>query len=105
MSNREISRLFGLYAELLLLHRKNEALAGMLSGAAYRRRNMPDVTLLSKSELSKLFRADIISVIDELQESASIETLDELIQLTPSGLFEIMRIRGLGGKKLSVLYR
>src|SRR5207302_5975505 len=26
-------------------------------------------------------------------------------QLTPPGLFEMMRIRGLGGKKLSVLWR
>jgi len=30
--------------------------------------------------------------------------LDELIQLTPPGLFEMMRLKGLGGKKLSILW-
>ena len=35
MSNPEISRLFSLYAELLLLHQKDEKLAALLSGASY----------------------------------------------------------------------
>ena len=40
ISNREVSRLFSLYAELLLLHRQDERLAVLLSGAAYRVRKM-----------------------------------------------------------------
>jgi len=42
ISNGEISRLFSLYAELLLLHRKDERLAVLLSGAVYRIRNLGD---------------------------------------------------------------
>ena len=104
-SNREINRLFTLYAELLLLHRKDERLAELLSGAAYRLRNMPDeVTSLNKQKLSELFRPEIASLFIELQKKGTIESLDELIQLTPPGLFEMMRIKGLGGKKLSVLW-
>jgi DNA polymerase (family X) len=106
VSNREVSRLFSLYAELLLLHRQDEKLTVLLSGAAYRIRKMVDeISGLDKKELSKLFRSQIVTVIIKLQTKGTIEELDELIQLTPAGLFEMMRIRGLGGKKLSVLWQ
>ena len=106
VSNREIRRLFNLYAELLLLHGQDERLATLLSGAAYRmRRIAEEVVRLNKGDLSELFRPGIISLIDELKMTGTIETLDELIQLTPSGLFEMMRIKGLGGKKLAVLWK
>jgi len=104
-SNREISRLFNLYAELLLLHKKNEGLARLLSGAAYRLRNINENVLdLNKQELAKQFRPELISIMEEIKREGTINDLDELIQLTPAGLFEMMRIRGLGGKKLSLLW-
>ena len=88
------------------MHEKNERLSKLLSGAAYRLRNMSDeVVTLPRNELSKLFRIEICEIIGELKDSTTIEALDELIQLTPPGLFEMMRIRGLGGKKLSALWR
>ncbi|MEO6453738.1 MAG: helix-hairpin-helix domain-containing protein [Ginsengibacter sp.] len=93
-----------LYAELLLLHNTGERLSSSLSGAAYRLRNMNEpVILLSKEELAKVFRPEITGIIGGLKSNESIGALDELIQLTPSGLFEMMRIHGLGGKKLSLL--
>lgn len=106
MSNREIIRLFALYAELLQLHKQKEGLASLLSGAGYRLRNFSEPILeLSKQELAKQFKPDVIKVIDELKKSGTINDLEELIQLTPPGLFDMMRIRGLGGKKLSVLWK
>lgn len=106
LSNREIRRMFGLYAELLLLHGQDARLSGYLSGAAYRLRSISnDITDMDKSALTKLFRPEIVRLIEELKKNETIETLDELIQLTPPGLFEMMRIRGLGGKKLAVLWR
>lgn len=106
MSNREISRLFSLYAELLLLHQKDEPLAALLSGAAYRLRNIEDdITGMNRKEIAELFRPEIIGIVDEINDTQTIEALDELIQLTPQGLFEMMRIKGLGGKKLSVLWK
>jgi DNA polymerase (family 10) len=105
-SNVDIGRLFSLFAELLLLHNKDERLAALLSGAAYRipRLNV-EVTEISKAELGKLFRPEIIRFLSELNTSGTINELDGLIQLTPAGLFEMMRIRGLGGKKLFILWK
>src|SRR3954454_3094399 len=106
ISNREISRLFSLYAELLLLHQKDERLAALLSGASYRLRNINENAVgLTKEELSKLFRPELTKILHELKTTSTIEALDELIQLTPQGLFELMRIKGLGGKKLAVLWK
>lgn len=98
LSNREIARQFNLFAELLLLHGKDERLADYLSGTAYRLRNAGD-------EENIFLRPEINSSYKEIRQNGNIEALDELIQLTPPGLFEMMRIRGLGGKKLSVLWK
>ena len=106
LSNGDIRRLFNLYAELLLLHQQNERLAALLSGAAYRIGNMSEeVIQLGPKELSKLFRAEIIKILREIKNTSTIDAVEELVELTPQGLFEMMRIRGLGGKKLSVLWK
>ena len=63
-SNREISRLLNLYAELLLLHEKGEKLAALLSGASYRIRNYSDEILsLNDKQLAELFRPEVVTVI------------------------------------------
>jgi DNA polymerase (family 10) len=106
VSNREIRRLFGLYSELLLLHKKDETLAKWLSGAAYSlRRITVEVSGEPARVTRKLFRPAIAKIVKELSTTGTIAALDELIQLTPSGLFEMMRIKGLGGKKLAVLWK
>jgi DNA polymerase (family X) len=106
ISNQDISRSFHLYAELLLLHEKDERLAGLLSGAAFRLRGMEEAVMdLKVKILSTLFRPQIVQMIRELQASATIAALDALIQLTPAGLFDMMRIKGLGGKKLALLWK
>lgn len=106
VSNRDIGRLFALFAELLLLHQKDERLAALLSGAAYRLpRLTEEVHGMGSKALSQLFRPEIIKLINELVNTGSLHELDELVQLTPAGLFEMMRIRGLGGKKLAVLWK
>jgi DNA polymerase (family 10) len=106
MTNAEIRRLFAVYAELLLLHDTDERLSKLLSGGAYRLRNLSvEVVGLTKKELAEQFRPEIIKLVEELRKTGTIAALDELIQLTPPGLFEMMRIKGLGGKKLAALWK
>jgi DNA polymerase (family 10) len=106
ISNSDIGRLFNLFAELLLLHQQDERLAALLSGAAYRiPRLNEEVGDMNKGALATLFRPEIIILIQELVKTSTLQKLDELIQLTPPTLFEMMRIRGLGGKKLAVLWK
>jgi DNA polymerase (family 10) len=105
ISNREIRRLFSLYAELLDLHRQDAMFAKALSSAAYyTRRFREDIMFLDKARISQMFRPPIARLLFELQKTETIAALDELIQLTPAGLFELMRIKGLGGKKLAIIW-
>ena len=106
ISNREIRRMFTLYGKLLQLHEKRPELAAILPNAAfYARRIKKDIITLDKQSVNKLFRPSIAKIIIELQRTGNIEALDELIQITPAGLFEMMRVKGLGGKKLLVLWK
>jgi DNA polymerase (family 10) len=105
-SNREIGRMFSLYAELLQLHNQEERLADLLSGASYRIGRMDDsITGMTDEQLAPLFRPEVVKLINEVKKQGVIQNLEEIIQLTPPGLFDMMRIKGLGGKKLSVLWR
>lgn len=105
VSNREIRRQLNLYAELLVLHEKDVRMAGILSAAAYRIRNISDELMaLDRKQLMELFRMEVVKPMEELKKTGTIAALDELVQLTPAGLFDMMRIRGLGGKKLHDLW-
>jgi DNA polymerase (family 10) len=44
------------------------------------------------------------AIAHRTSKNGTIAALDELIQLTPAGLFELMRIKGLGGKKLAIIW-
>jgi DNA polymerase (family 10) len=106
VTNQDISRLFGLYAELLQLHGQDERLSELLSGAAYRIQRMDESVLdLDRAETQKLFRPLIVTILEELAKTSTIAAMDEIVQLTPSGLFDMMRVKGLGGKKLAVLWK
>lgn len=106
MDNHLFSRAFSLYAELLQLHGNAGRLADWLAGAAYRIRQLDQPIIeMTSNELAMQFRPEIVEVILEGKKRGSIERLEELIQLTPSGLFDMMRIKGLGGHKLHVLWQ
>jgi DNA polymerase (family X) len=106
VSNREIRQQFQIFSELLQVHETDEKLSQILAGAAYRLGRMPDqVTEMKPAELTRQFRPEVTSLIDELKKTNTIQALDELVQLTPAGIFEMMRIKGLGGKKLALLWK
>jgi len=106
LTNREISRQFRLFAELLLIHGQDERLADLLSGAAYRLQRMEtEVVEGDQGAWSSSFRPEVAKLIKELVTTGTLQGLDELVQLTPAGLYDMMRIKGLGGKKLHILWK
>jgi DNA polymerase (family 10) len=71
VSNSVITRLFNLYAELLLLHGTDQGLASKLSSAAFRlRRYATDVTAMSRAELTAQFQPEIVRLIEQLSKKA-----------------------------------
>lgn len=62
---------------------------------------------LTKEELQKIngIGKSIAEVIVQLQETGTHEYLDELLAETPKGLLEVLEIKGLGPKKIKVLWK
>ena len=68
-------------------------------------RNRIELLEMRSTAIAEQFRPEIIEIIAEGRKRNSIAALEELIQLTPPGLFDMMRIKGLGGHKLHVLWQ
>ncbi|WP_230981495.1 helix-hairpin-helix domain-containing protein [Echinicola salinicaeni] len=62
---------------------------------------------LTKEELQKIngIGKSIAEVIVQLQETGTHEYLEELLKDTPKGLLEVLEIKGLGPKKIKVLWK
>jgi DNA polymerase (family 10) len=84
----------------------DEKLADSLSSAAYHTRRIKEnIMSLNSEELKAKLRSSVAKLIIELQQTSTINALDELIELTPGGLLEMMRIKGLGGKKIAMIWQ
>jgi DNA polymerase (family 10) len=66
-----------------------------------------DLMGLDERELQKIpgVGKSILEAILSLKETESFSALDELLEKTPSGILEILQIKGLGPKKVKVLWQ
>ncbi|MBA3649802.1 MAG: DNA polymerase/3'-5' exonuclease PolX [Chitinophagales bacterium] len=105
-SNREISSILKTLSELMELHGKTSFKTKSYASAAFQIGRLDDeVENLARPQLEKIINKSIIPKIMELKETGTLEMLEELIELTPPGIFEMMRIKGLGGKKLGLIWK
>lgn len=107
MTNSQISDTFELLGMLMELHGENPFKAKSYATASY------NIYKLDKqlSELSEEEMAQIPSIgvtirekIKTLLADGHIKQLNELIAKTPAGLFDVMKVKGLGPKKVKVIY-
>lgn len=108
MTNHQIADCFDLYAKLLDLHGENSFKVKSYASAAY---------TIDKwaSPLAQMEQSAIASIrgigsahaekIYALLQSGTLAPLEELIQQTPPGILDIMQIKGLGPKKIAVLWK
>lgn len=107
MTNSEIADSIKLTAQLMELHNENPFKIKSLSNAAFQIDKQPVVLeTLPKEELEKLagIGKSIAAKIYELNTTGQLAELNEIISKTPAGLLEVLRIKGLGPKKVSVLW-
>lgn len=108
MDNSTILSQISMYAKLAELHEKNPFRYKAFANASFNLKKIKD----SFSEMSD---ADLLSVpgvgkgvvesIREIQNSGTFSDLKELIDITPNGIVEILKIKGLGPKKVAVIWR
>lgn len=108
MTNYEIADVFSLLSKLMDLHGENAFKSKSYSIAAYNIERLPkELSEMDDAELFSLkgFGESIGHKIRELQNTGKLEALEEILAKTPQGVLDIMQIKGLGPKKVAVIWK
>ncbi|PIY07872.1 MAG: DNA polymerase/3'-5' exonuclease PolX [Flexibacter sp. CG_4_10_14_3_um_filter_32_15] len=107
MTNKQLAQAFKLTGSLLELHDENPFKVRSYTGTATRLENLNEIAAqLSQKQLVELgFSKNMSEKIFSLLENGSFKELDELTVQTPTGVFEMLGIKGLGAKKVRVIWQ
>ncbi|MCX2738672.1 DNA polymerase/3'-5' exonuclease PolX [Pontibacter anaerobius] len=108
MENKKIIKQFKLAAELMELHDENPFkirsytnAVGALELVEEPLETMTQAQLESIQGVGKGIAAKIV----EMNEKGSFDELDQMLQVTPNGVVEMLRIKGIGPKKVRNLWK
>lgn len=107
MTNDDIASILELTVKLMDLHEENPFKSKSYASAAYRIEKL--ATPLEGKSLAELqalpeLGKSTASVVDEILRTGTWSTLQELLTKTPKGILEMMRIKGLGPKKVKSIW-
>jgi len=108
MDNDAIADNFSLLAKLIDIHGDDSFKAKSYSSAAFTIEKLP--MQLSEVAAEKIFAIKGIGqatgkkIIEQL-ETGRLAALDEYILKTPAGIFELLKVKGLGPKKISTIWK
>lgn len=109
MSNSEIVEIFELTTKLLELHGADPNRVKTYGVAAFYLDKYKDgeLQLMSQDELTKLqgVGKSTAGKIIEIVRTGTFPELDELLNSTPPGVMEMFNIKGIGPKKIAVLWK
>lgn len=108
MTNKEIVGKIKYYSKLLELHGENDFKIRTYQNAiANLERVKSQICSMEKQELEGIdgIGKGMVETIFQLSANGSFENLDQLEELTPSGILELMNFRGISTKKLRVLWQ
>ncbi|MBL7765898.1 MAG: DNA polymerase/3'-5' exonuclease PolX [Chitinophagaceae bacterium] len=107
MINRAISDVFSLLSKLMDIHGENSFKSKSYANAAFQIDRLP-------VELATCAREDIAGLkgigdstakkIIEILETGELEALNTLIEKTPAGILELLKIKGIGPKKIATIW-
>jgi DNA polymerase (family X) len=108
MDNQALSKLLNIYAKLYDLHGGNPFKLKSISATAFNLKKVPEPLMdMSDAELSQVAIVGkmVLPKLLELKQTGSIAELEELYAKTPKGLLDVLQIKGLGSKKVEVLWK
>ena len=108
MTTEEIARALKLTAQLMELHNENPFKIKSIANAAYKL-DKTDIALEGKSlqemELIEGIGKGIAAKINELQTTGNLKELAVMVEKTPVGVIDMLRVKGIGPKKVGQLWR
>lgn len=108
MENKEISRTLKLMSQLMELHNENPFKIKSIANASFKTDKFPSKLKnksLAELELIDRIGKSIAAKIWELLQTGSIKELDTLIASTPPGILDMLEIKGLGPKKILIIWK
>ena len=108
MDNSQIADVFSLLSKLMDIHGENSFKAKSYAVAAYTIEKMP--AALTELPDDKVFSikgiGDAIGKkIIEIRQTGKLNALEEYLQKTPVGILEMLNIKGLGPKKIAIIWK
>lgn len=106
--NHDISEILTRYAKLYELHDGNPFKVKSYAGAAYNIKKIGE-PLEDKTE-EELFKVpqlgkSIVPKVYEIIKTGTFKELEDLMAATPEGVIDILKVKGLGPKKVEVLWK
>jgi DNA polymerase (family X) len=108
LENRKIIKLFKLTAELMELHDENPfKIRSYVNAVAALELVEEPLTGKDQKELESIngVGKGIAAKIVEISETGSFDELDQMLAATPPGVVEMLGIKGIGPKKVRVIWR
>ena len=108
MDNYAIADQLSLLSKLMDIHGENSFKSKSYSSAAFTVEKLPQE--ISSMPREKLFQVrgigeSVGKKIVEILDNGELKALQEIIAKTPQGVLEMMNIKGLGPKKINVLWK
>lgn len=108
MTNKEIAAQFNLLAKVMELHDENQFKIRSYANAFINLKKLDtplgDMTLVQLQELKGVGEA-IAEKIQSLIHTGKMPTLEKYLAKTPPGVVEMLKINGLGPKKVAILWK
>lgn len=108
LDNHDISDIISQYAKLYELHDGNPFKVKSLGAAAYNIKKIGEpLSDMSEEQLAAVpqLAKGLASKVYEIIKTGSFEELNDLIKATPKGVLDILNVKGLGPKKVEVLWK
>lgn len=108
MDNYQIADIFSLLSKLMDIHQENNFKAKSYASAAFNIEKLPmQLTEMPKEKISEIrgIGESTASKIIEILETGELVALKELIDKTPTGVIEMLNLKGLGPKKISTIWK
>ncbi len=108
MTNSDIADHFSLLSKLMDIHGEDSFRAKSYSIAAYHIENLPaQASEMADAELFSMkgIGASTGKKIQEILTTGKLAALEEKIAITPPGILEMMKVKGLGPKKIALLWK
>jgi len=108
LDHKAILNRLKLCIQLMELHEENPfKIRSYQGGLNALERLEGDLMELSEQELAQVpgIGKSILEAIQSLKSNGSFSTLDALLEQTPTGVLEILQVKGLGPKKVQVLWK